>query len=237
MKKIAILQSNYIPWKGYFDLINMVDEFIIYDEVQYTKQDWRNRNIIKTPHGTKWLTIPCSIKHKSTQQIDQTIVSNNDWRKKHVSLLKQHYKKSPFFKQVMPWLEDVYFSNNDQRISAINIHFIEAICKQLNITTPIVKSDIYPSNGDKNHKLIQICQLAEANQYLCGPAAKVYIDTELFLSHGVELEWMDYSNYPEYDQLYSPFTHQVTILDLMFHVGIEDTPKYLKSLTSQQPQK
>ncbi|MDC1107210.1 WbqC family protein [Prolixibacteraceae bacterium] len=233
MKSIAILQSNYIPWKGYFDLINMVDEFIIYDEVQYTKQDWRNRNIIKTPSEKKWLTIPCSIKHKSTQRIDETVVSSSNWRQKHIALLKQNYHKAPFYKEVMPWLEETYLYNEDQKISAINIHFIKAICKKLGITTPILKSDIYPALGDKNQKLIEICKQAGANKYLCGPAAKAYINLDAFSSQGIDFEWMDYSGYPEYEQLNPPFTHQVTILDLMFNVGIEESPKYLKSFNSK----
>src|SRR4051812_22240537 len=111
MKKVAILQSNYIPWKGYFDLINMVDEFIIYDDVQYTKNDWRNRNKIKTPNGLLWLTIPTR-QLSLSQKIIDTQIADNHWNKKHLSTIKQFYSKAPFYKLYQSFIEELYMKCN-----------------------------------------------------------------------------------------------------------------------------
>ena len=134
-KKIAILQSNYIPWKGYFDLINMVDEFILFDTVQYTKSDWRNRNKIKTSQGLNWITIP--VFHSISQTIKDIKTTNNQWRKKHWKTITQSYSKSEYFKEYKDIFEDLYLNNNDEYLSQINYKFILTICKILGITTSI----------------------------------------------------------------------------------------------------
>ena len=139
IKKIAILQSNYIPWKGYFDNIAQVDEFIIYDDMQYTKRDWRNRNKIKTPQGLKWMSIPVKVKGKFFQKISETKVSDTTWYKNHLALLKQNYSKASSYNKVIPFVEELYFSSFDLKtISEINYHFISNICNYLNIKTKIV---------------------------------------------------------------------------------------------------
>ena len=108
MKSIAISQSNYIPWKGYFDQIAMVDEFVIYDSVQYTRRDWRNRNRIKTPSGPQWLTIPVSVKGKYDQSIFETTIQSNEWASNHLKAIELNYSKSPYFRDIYPVLEDAY---------------------------------------------------------------------------------------------------------------------------------
>ncbi|MFA7232451.1 MAG: WbqC family protein [Victivallaceae bacterium] len=228
MKKIAILQSNYIPWKGYFDIINSVDEFILLDEVQYTKNDWRNRNKIKTPNGLSWLSIPVSKSGHLHKKINEVTVTDRRWNTKHCSTIVQYYSKTAHFAEYREWLEKMYLDNALEYLSDINYFFINAICTELGIKTKIAKSSEYEMAGEKNERLINFCQQAGATEYLSGPAAKNYLDEEKFMNAGIKVSWMDYSGYPEYEQLYPPFEHGATVLDLILNTG-KDAPKYMKS--------
>lgn len=218
MKKIAILQSNYIPWKGYFDMIAAVDEFIIYDDMQYTKNDWRNRNKIKTPHGVQWLTIPVKVKGRLTQKIRDAELDGDAWRMSHWKNLVANYRKSNCFNQVAEWLEPLYFDEY-RTISELNISFIKAICSALDIKTKISHSWDYQLADGKTERLVDLCIKSGGNQYISGPAAKDYIDESLFSRANIDLLWFDYEGYPEYPQLWGDFTHHVSILDLLFNCG------------------
>ncbi|MCB9257634.1 MAG: WbqC family protein [Chitinophagales bacterium] len=218
MKKVAILQSNYIPWKGYFDIINSVDLFIIYDEVQYTKNDWRNRNVLKTPQGLVWLTIPV-IKNQLSQKISETQVANMYWTSKHWKTIKNYYSKAKYFKEYAPLFEDLYSSITTSSLSEINLLFIQTINKILNINTEIIDSESLDLQGDNNLRLIDAVKKVGGTHYLSGPSAKSYLNEELFLKEGIEVEWMDYSSYREYNQLFPPFVHAVSVLDLIFNEG------------------
>jgi len=228
MKRVAILQSNYIPWKGYFDIINMVDEFILYDDMQYTRRDWRNRNKIKTPQGLQWLTIPVEVKGKYFQKINETKISNRNWNKKHWQSIKLNYSKAKYFKEYRDIFEDTFLNCNEIYLSQINFKFITLINEILGIETKIRFSREFNLIDGKSERLLGICKDCNANIYLSGPSAKGYLDEGLFQREGITVEWMDYSNYPEYNQLYPPFRHDVTILDLIFNEG-ENSQKFMKS--------
>ncbi len=227
MKKIVITQSNYIPWKGYFDLINMADEFVYYDDVQYTKLDWRNRNKIKTAQGEEWLTIPVS-KHSYEIKINEATVAGNDWARKHWFKLQNAYAKAKYFKEYKKYFEEIYMNINHQYLCDVNYEFIKAVNSILNITTPIHKSTDFVTVSGKTERLVDLCKQLKATEYLCGPAAKVYLDETLFNREGMIVTWMDYSGYQEYGQLYPPFVHGVSILDLIFNEGPNAT-QYMKS--------
>jgi len=227
-KKIAILQSNYIPWKGYFDLINMVDEFILYDDMQYTRRDWRNRNKIKTPNGSQWLTIPVDVKGKYFQAIKDTKINDNLWAKKHWATIKQNYAKAKYFKEYKDMLEELYLNSKEDSLSLINYKFIIAVNSILNIKSKVLWSSDFELVEGKTERLLGICKDCKATEYISGPAAKGYLDEELFLKENIKVSWMDYSNYPEYSQLYPPFEHAVTVLDLIFNEG-PNAKKYMKS--------
>ena len=216
-KKLLILQSNYIPWKGYFDAINSVDVFVVYDEVQYTKNDWRNRNKIKTAQGVQWLTIP--VKADFGQKIDETLVSQQFWYKKHWKTIKQNYNKSKYFNEISTLLEPLYSNEVSPYLSEINLSFIKIINNYLGINTEIIRSKDLKFEGNKNERLIQICKQLNCNHYISGPAAKSYMDIELFKSKGISIEFMNYSGYPEYEQLFGDFEQGVSILDLLFNEG------------------
>ena len=228
MKKVAILQSNYIPWKGYFDIIDRVDEFILYDDMQYTRRDWRNRNKIKTAGGVKWLTIPVDSKGKFYQKINETKVSSHDWAASHWKSLHLSYAKAPFFHEVASWLEPLYEEAGKlDYLSEINYLFLTAICSRLGINTAITWSSDYELADGKTERLAALVASAGGGYYLSGPAAKDYIVDEVFEKAGIILEYMDYGGYPEYPQLHGEFEGNVSILDLLFMTG-PDAPKYMK---------
>lgn len=226
-KRIAILQSNYIPWKGYFDLINMVDEFIFYDNVQYTKNDWRNRNIIKTHDGLKWLTIPVE-RVTLNQKICETRVQGNLWRKKHWNMIRMSYAKAPFLKNYYDVFEDLYLNKTDDYLCQINYEFIRFINYILNINTKLSFSVDYSLCEGTTERLIDLCKQTGAKEYISGPAAKNYLNEELFKQENIKLRYIDYSNYPVYNQLFPPFENNVSIIDLILNEG-HNAYRYLKS--------
>lgn len=227
-KTIAVVQSNYIPWRGYFDLINSVDEFILYDDVQYTIRDWRNRNIIKTSSGLLWLTIPVEVKGKYLQKIKDTVISDPTWGRKHWASIIHNYSRAKYFPMHRELFEELYLRSEDKLLSQINYRFIVAICRILGISTTISWSMDYNLIGDKTERLVHLCQQAGATEYLSGPAARAYLNEDLFEREGIGVAYMDYSAYPEYRQLYLPFEPSVTIIDLIFNEGPNAT-RYMKS--------
>ena len=218
-KKVAILQSNYIPWKGYFDLIAFVDEFILYDDMQYTRRDWRNRNLIKTPTGLQWLTVPVKVKGKFLQKIRDTEIDGKNWIQSHWGSLEKNYRRTPHYDEITTLIKPIFFSQNHQFLSELNRSFIKTICKYLRISTLISDSFDYTFVDDKSERLVNICLQAKASVYVSGPSAKNYIDKNVFSEQGVDLTWFDYSNYPEHPQLWDHFAHGVSILDLLFICG------------------
>jgi len=232
-KTVAIVQSCYIPWKGYFDLINLVDEFILYDDRQYTRRDWRNRNRIKTPQGTQWLTIPVEVKGRYEQRIDETLISDPDWADRHWKTLQHNYSAAPHFDDYAEPLSSLYAGLDERRLSAVNRAFLDTICGLLGIRTSLSWSTDYAGQGTKTARLVSLCQASDATTYLSGPRAKEYMDESLFAAAGIELEYMDYSGYPEYPQLHPPFEHEVTVLDLLFNTGAE-APRFMKSFTTRK---
>lgn len=229
-KKISIVQSNYIPWKGYFDMIAAVDEFIIYDDMQYTRRDWRNRNKIKTPEGSQWLTIPVKAKGKYFQRICDTEIDSSEWAALHWKALAQNYGRAPYYLEVASLLEPLYFENKYTHISQINRHFIESICAYLGIKTKISNSWDYILLEGKTERLLNLCMQTGCTEYVSGPAARNYLDIQAFTDLGIKLTWFDYDNYPVYSQLWGEFIHEVTVLDLLFNCG-RDAPRYMRCVT------
>jgi WbqC-like protein family len=218
-KKMVITQSNYIPWKGYFDGMAMVDEFMLYDDMQYTKRDWRNRNQIKTPQGSVWLSVPVEVSGKYFQKIKDTKVSDKSWNTQHWNMLKQNYAKAACYNEVKDFLEPLYAAANFDYLSEVNFHFLQNIANYLGIATVITWSSDYELVEGKTEKLLDLCLKKNATAYYSGAAAKNYMDVELFEKAGVQVHWFDYSGYAEYPQLNPPFTHAVSIIDLLFNTG------------------
>jgi hypothetical protein len=230
-KKVAILQSNYIPWKGYFDMIASVDEFILYDDVQYTRRDWRNRNKIKTPDGPQWITIPVSVKGRFFQSIRDTVIDDSSWSLQHWETIQRNYRRAPYYDEVAVVFEPIYRTTPSRFLSDVNQQFIIAICNYLGIPTTVTSSSSYELEDGRNERLVGLCEQAHATEYVSGPAAMDYLDETAFQQRGISVSWFDYSGYPEYPQLWGKFAHHVTILDLLFNCG-SDSPSFMKHVRS-----
>lgn len=217
-KRVAIVQSNYIPWRGYFDLIGSVDEFIVYDDMQYTRRDWRNRNKIKTNTGVQWLTIPVDVKGKYLQKIRDTQIADQNWAAKHWKTLCYCYKNAPYFLEVSEILEPLYMLDY-QTISQVNLAFIKSICSYLGIYTRISYSWDYQLVGERSERLASLVEQAGGTQYFSGPAAESYLEYGCFDEKNIEVRWFDYTGYRPYDQLWGPYQGELSIVDLLFNHG------------------
>ncbi len=230
----VVLQSNYIPWRGYFDLIRRADIFIVLDIVQYTKNDWRNRNRIKTRTGPNWLTIPVSHSLASETAIDEAIVTDRRWSKKHVKALQQNYSRAACFTETSGWLFPLFESLSEERsLSAINVRLIREIAQSLGLKTEIVSCTSLIERDDllaqtASVRLSNLCQAANATHYLSGPAAQDYLETDPFDAAGIRVEWMSYEGYPEYPQLFGDFDGRLSVVDLLMNAGA-NAPDYLLS--------
>jgi hypothetical protein len=234
MKRVAIVQSSYIPWRGYFDIIGQVDEFVLYDSVQFTKRDWRNRNRIKTVSGPLWLTIPVATAGAFTQSVADTRISDPAWAAAHWRSIEHAYARAPYFDEYRGrWQERFRECAGEVMLSRVNRRLLEAVASELGFRTVFTDAAAYPVTGDRNSRLVDICRAAGATTYLSGPSARVYLDVEQFRAAGILVEFMDYSGYREYPQLHGPFEPSVSILDLLFNVGPE-APAYL-SPASRRP--
>ena len=227
--RVVILQPSYVPWRGYFDQIFRADLFIFYDDVQYDKRGWRNRNQIKTPKGKQWLTIPVRSHGAQTENIpihQIPIVWETLWSESHLKALQHSYAKAPHFDQYVPLLE-TFYHRHDEFLADFTIDFTVALARELgNTRTRFMRSsEIAGINGQKTERLIQILQVVGGTHYISGPSARDYIEQEKFDTADIALEYMEY-NYPEYPQLYPPFDPYVSILDLLFMTG-PDAPNYI----------
>lgn len=223
--RVVINQSNFLPWKGYFDLINDADLFIFLDHVQYTKRDWRHRNQIKLRTGLKW--IHASVREDVALRIDQIRFKADGWEEKALSLIQDAYRKTPHFRWVQPLLEDVFVDGKWESLSELNQHLIQRICRDyLGVKTRFARSTDFGVRSAKQELIVDLLRAAGATTYISGPAARAYLDESRFQEEGLELIWKDYGGYPEYEQLYPPFEHRVSIIDLLVHTGPE-APQYI----------
>ncbi|WP_126455320.1 WbqC family protein [Sulfuriflexus mobilis] len=217
MSKVAIIQSNYIPWKGYFDIINYVDAFIFLDDVQYTNRDWRNRNKIKGKHGENWLSIPVGSSTK--RLINEVEVLDNSWPDIHANLIEEYYRTAPFYSDYSFLVNELYKNATITNLSKYNQYVIRFISDVLGIKTSFYNSSQFNAIGAKDEKLINLLTAVDATEYVSGPAGKNYIDSNKFSEKNIKLSFFDYSGYREYKQLSEPFNHYVSILDLFFCTG------------------
>lgn len=217
--RVVILQSNYLPWRGYFDLIHDADLFVFHDDLQYTKNDWRNRNRIKTPAGPAWLTIPVGTDEH--RRIDEVLLPpDRAWAQRHWRLLQTHYGAAPHFERYASFFRDVYTHRTWTRLAELNQFLITTIARDfLGLGTAFTTSSRFGLASRKQERVIDLLKATGARTYLSGPAARDYLEPERFQAEGIALEWKDYSGYPEYPQFHPPFEGAVSIVDLLFHTG------------------
>jgi len=223
--KVAIIQSSYIPWKGYFDIIHDVDEFIFLDDVQFTSRDWRSRNRIKAAGGTHWLTVPAGANRN--RLICEVALDDPAWQEKHWKTLCHSYSRAPFFRQYAPFFEELYLGQAWANLSEMNQSMTQRIARELlGIRTTFTDSRSYAAQGAKLDRIIDLLRLSGATSYLSGPLAANYLEPPKFAALGMDLQLKDYTDYPEYPQLYPPFEHAVSVLDLIFNAGPR-APEYI----------
>ena len=224
--RVGLIQSNFIPWKGYFDFIDDVDLFIYYDDMQFSKGSWRNRNKIKTEKGLAWATVP--VLHKNLEQLicDTHIDYSSDWIQKITGQLYHAYRYAPHYEQYAGDFLAI-LNKKYKTISELNIHINKWIMGLLGIKTKIRMSNEFHAAGVKTDRILDIMDKVGADVYLSGPTAKGYLEEEKFARCGVTLEYKNYE-YPAYVQQFGKFESQVSILDLLFNVGA-DKKKYWKS--------
>jgi WbqC-like protein family len=221
--KAAIIQSSFIPWKGYFDIIHDADVFVFLEDVQYTRRDWRSRNRIKTPGGVKWLSIP--VAGGIGQQLWEARIEGREWAEKHKKTIHHSYASSPYYGS---YKDDILgiFEGSFTTISVLNIRAIKILSRLLGIQTKLVDSRTLRVPGRKDDKLIGICQRLGADEYLSGPSAQAYIRPEKFSGTDIRLSYKNYDGYPEYRQLWGGFEHYVSVIDLIFNCG-ERAPDFI----------
>ncbi|MGR4844784.1 WbqC family protein [Rhizobium sp. LARHSG275] len=213
MKRVAIIQSSYLPWRGFFDLISRCDEYVIYDQVAYSKGHWHNRNKIKTATGTRWITIPVMTSGRLGQPI-QDVEIKGDWAEAHLDQIRQAYKAAPAANDFLPVIEALYSQAEKlQFLTEVNELFLRRFVEMLKLNVPITRDRIYSPRGARSERVLATCLAAGATHYLSGPSAKVYLDETMFRDAGVTVEWMSYGPYPEYTQLHGVFEGQVSIID------------------------
>jgi hypothetical protein len=218
--RVAIVQSCYLPWKGYFDLIRSVDHFILLDDVQYSRGDWRNRNRIKTAAGLKWLTIP--LRHSGTfpALIHDMRISDPDWTRSHYSQLEQAYRECAGWPMLREWLQGNLLAPCEESLSEVNERLTRSLCALLGIGTTITRSEAYGVRCENpTERVVRLCTAVGATSYLSGPSARAYIETGRFGEAGIALQFFDYSGYPEYPQPHGSFEHAVSILDAIAGLG------------------
>lgn len=229
--KVCIIQPSYIPWKGFFHQISQSNVFVFLDTVQYDKRGWRNRNKIKTRQGTDWLTIPVHAHGTHDGLLIQDVrVQGLEWAESHLQKIQFNYQKAPAFDREFPWLKELILetAQANTHISRITSELTIAIARRLDIqhTRFIYASDLHIETSNPSERLLKIVQQLDGSAYLSGPSAQSYLDVSQFNKAGISVEWMRY-DYPEYPQLYPPFTHQVSILDLMLMVGSKQTSSFI----------
>lgn len=221
--KCVIIQPNYLPWRGYFDLIHDADVFIYLDDVQYTLRDWRNRNQILTRQGLRWISVPV-IKTTRDTLIHQVQIHGQDWVSEHHDLVKENYRHTSCYSEVMNLLQSVW-SQSMPNLSDLDIALTDKICEYLGVRTRRERATHFQVGGKATQRLLELCLKVGADHYISGPSAKSYLDEELMAQHGVRVSYKEYS-YPPYDQGGEAFEPGVSIIDLLCRFGKEST-KYI----------
>jgi hypothetical protein len=215
--RVGIIQSNYLPWRGYFDFIDDVDLFVIHDDLQFTKGDWRNRNRIKTPQGLRWMTVPVHYRQTSQLIRDTEIDHTRNWQREHRQMISAHLGKAPYVADAVRLLE-AEFDAGHRTISSLNIALIKGICRYLSVRTPLRLSCEFGLTLKRNERLIELLTAVGATTYVSGPSARAYLREDVFRDAGIRLEYKKY-DYAPYPQLWGPFDGAVSIIDTIANCG------------------
>lgn len=216
---VSIHQPQYLPWLGYFSKIDRSDVFIFLDNVQFKKNEWQNRNRIRTAEGWQWITVP--VLHKFLQKISEVEINNTvQWGKKHLNALVTNYSKAPFFKEYIGFFEQIY-SQDWKFLADINIHIIQYLMKVIGIPDKeYILASKHESREGPTERLIDLCKQVGGSIYFSGKDGASYMDLDIFEKEGIEVIFQDYKH-PQYPQLFGSFEPYMSILDLLFNCGPE----------------
>lgn len=206
-------------------MIAAADEFIIYDDVQFTKNDWRNRNKIKTQNGVQWLSVP--VGQNIGRRIRDVEIKDRRWQVKHWASISHAYKRAPYFDELASELQPLYLDKGYSSLSVLNHTLIDFVCKKLGICTKISHSWDYELVTGQTERLVSLCEQVDADEYISGPSARNYLDETVFAKSGITVTWFDYTSYPEYPQLWGGFEPAVSVIDLLFNTGL-NAARYMK---------
>ncbi len=230
--RAAIIQSCYVPWKGYFDVIRSVDHFILLDDVQYSRGNFRNRNRIKSAKGPRWLTIPLRLSGTFGARIDEMRIADPRWNEGHRSTLLQCYRDCPGWPVLRDWMRDALLMADAPTLSEVNDRLLRSLCELLGIGTTITQSSEHGvKSDDPTERVVRLCRAVGATHYVSGPSARSYMRDEPFAAAGITYEYFEYGGYVEYAQPHGPFLHEVSILDAMACLG-DDARKALDRVSS-----
>lgn len=224
-RTIVILQSNYLPWRGYFDLMRQADNVVLFDSVQYTRRDWRNRNLIKTATGPRWITMAVDVKGKYHQSIDETRIAEPHWTTSHLQEIENCYRKAVAFDETMPWLREQFRAvAGEMLLTRVNEHLLTAIAARLGLAVTMRRCvDILDRAAMRamqpTERLVALCRALGGERYLSGPAARAYLDERAFAAAGIDVAWASYDGYRDYPQLWGAFEPRVSVIDLLLNTG------------------
>ena len=221
--RIAISQSNYLPWRGYFGVIASVDCFIFLDEVQFTSRDWRSRNRIKTKDGLKWLSIPVGA--SLSRRVSEVLLPKNNWQLKHKSLVMEAYKNSNNYERGLQFIEEIYLVESFSHLSEYNKFCIQKISREFfHLETKFIDSSQIPHQGISSDRILSIAKNIGAKEYITGPSGLNYLKISDFENFGIKVLVANFTNLPRYDQLHGEFVSNTSVVDLIFNVEEELTP-------------
>lgn len=230
MTRVAIIQSSYIPWRGFFSAVALCDAFVFFDSVQFTRRDWRTRNAIKTAQGVHWLSVPVMQKGNFHAPIDSVRIADPNWWRTHLKSIESSYRRAPHFDESFPFIRQLFESVAEiPTLSEVNQTMTAALCRALGIETRVVRDiDVLPretmAEMRPTDRLVQLSAAMGARTYLSGPSAKSYLDEGEFNALGIQVEWMDYSRFAEpYPQIWGAFSPAVSIVDTLLNLGLSQT--------------
>jgi hypothetical protein len=219
--KIAISQPTYLPWLGYFDLIDQVDAFVLLDSVQFEKQSWQQRNRIKTPTGLQWLTVPVAFRGRLGQRIMEVEIRDPEFCRNHLRAIELNYRRAPFFDRYFPQLTAILEQySSGGRLVDLNVEIIHWGCAALGIGVPLVRSSELSCDGRRSTLLVNLCKYLHADSYLSPPGSAAYLidDLQLFADAGIDVAFQHFEH-PIYRQMFKPFIPYASLLDVLFNEG------------------
>lgn len=216
--RVAIHQPQYLPWLGYLDKLDQSDVFVLLDTVQFKKNEWQNRNRIRTAQGWQYLTVP--VRHEFPQRLDQVRINNQvDWRRKHVQALEMHYGRASQYGRYAPLFREL-LARDWERLSLLSEAGLAVLARAFDITTPIVKASQFEAREEQTGRIVDLCKAVGADCYLAGVGGRGYMNLAEFEAAGIAVEFQDFMS-PEYTQMYGPFIAGLSAVDLLFNCGGE----------------